>query len=99
MANADTPQPAPPRVPFPFVRLIFAVAFGAIAVVVVQVIFLIALVQFVLFAVQGKPNQDLKIFLAGLVQYVGELLAFVGFVRDDQPFPMGPFPTPRSQAP
>ncbi len=37
-------------------------------------------------------NPELKTFTFSLVQYLWELLAFIVFVRDEQPFPIGPFP-------
>jgi hypothetical protein len=40
----------------------------------------------------GKVNDELKGFTASLAQYMWELATFITFVRDEQPFPMGPFP-------
>jgi hypothetical protein len=42
--------------------------------------------------VNGKLNEELKTFSLNMVQYLFELVAFIVFARDEQPFPMGPFP-------
>jgi hypothetical protein len=80
------------RTPFPGVRLLYAFGFAIVAWFVVQIIFLLALVQFVVFAINGRLNDELKNFSFSMVQYLWELLAFITFVRDEQPFPIGPFP-------
>ncbi len=87
------PGPATPiRPPFPFVRLIYAFGYGLIAWFVLHVIFVLAVVQFVMIAVNGRVHDEIKAFCSSLLQYEWELLAFVTFVRDEQPFPIGPFP-------
>jgi len=82
----------PPHPPFPVVRLLYAVGYGFIAWFVLHILFLLAVVQFVVLAINGRPNEELKQFCLTLVQYLWELLAFMTFVRDEQPFPFGPFP-------
>jgi len=52
----------------------------------------LAVVQFVMIAVNGRVHDEIKAFCSSLLQYEWELLAFVTFVRDEQPFPIGPFP-------
>jgi hypothetical protein len=88
---ASVPSP-PVRTPFPGVRLLYSFGFAIIAWLVLWAIFVIAVIQFVVLAVEGRVNAELKSFSAGLVQYLWELLAFITFVRDEQPFPIGPFP-------
>lgn len=85
-------QPQAARPPFPVVRLLYSIGYGIIAYFVLHVLFAIALVQFILFAINGHTNTELKGFSANLVQYLWDLLAFIVFVRDEQPFPIGPFP-------
>jgi hypothetical protein len=86
----DSGRPA--RMPFPAIRLLYAFAFAIIGWFVIHLIFAVAVVQFVVLAVTGRLNDELKGFSFSLVQYLWELLAFVTFVRDEQPFPIGPFP-------
>jgi hypothetical protein len=83
---------APARAPFPAIRLLYAIGFGIVAWFVFWITILLALVQFVVVAINGKVNDELRTFTINLIQYLWELLAFVSFVRDEQPFPIGPFP-------
>lgn len=85
-------QPQIARPPFPVVRLLYAIGYGILAYFVLHILFAIALVQFVLFAINGHKNEELANFSANLVQYLWDLVAFIVFVRDEQPFPIGPFP-------
>jgi hypothetical protein len=78
--------------PFPAIRLLYSLGYGLIAWFVIHIVFLLAVVQFVVIAINGRNNDELKHFSLTLVQYLWELLAFITFVRDEQPFPMGPFP-------
>ncbi len=85
-------MPQPARTPFPGIRLLYAFGYAIIAWLVLWVVFVLAVIQFVVFAINGRVNDELKSFSANLVQYLWELLAFITFVRDEQPFPIGPFP-------
>jgi uncharacterized membrane protein YccC len=85
------PQPAQ-RMPYPFVRLFYALGYAVIAWFVIHLLFALAVVQFVVIAINGRLNDEIKNFSFSLVQYLWEILAFVTFVRDEQPFPIGPFP-------
>jgi hypothetical protein len=85
-------QSTPPHPPFPAARLFYAIGYGIIAWFVIHVVFLLAVIQFVVIAINGRGNDELKHFCLVLVQYLWELLAFITFVRDEQPFPLGPFP-------
>ncbi|MGA7676086.1 MAG: DUF4389 domain-containing protein [Rhizomicrobium sp.] len=80
------------RPPFPAVRLLYAIGFAVVAWCVFWVVMLLAVFQFVVVGVKGKLNDELKSLSLNLVQYLWELLAFITFVRDEQPFPFGPFP-------
>lgn len=86
------PQAAPHRAPFPAIRLLYAIGFGVVAWFVFWITVLLALVQFVVVAINGKVNDELKSFTVNLIQYLWELMAFITFVRDEQPFPIGSFP-------
>ena len=95
--RSSGPGPVPPpeaarRPPFPAVRLLYAIGFAVVAWFVFWITLILALVQFVVVAINGKVNEELKSFTVNLIQYLWELLAFITFVRDEQPFPIGPFP-------
>lgn len=77
---------------FPAVRLLYALGFAIIAWFVFWLVLILGLVQFVVILVNGRANPELKDFNFSLIQYLWELLAFIVFVRDEQPFPFGPFP-------
>lgn len=91
-ASPGAETAAPARPPFPAVRLLYAIGFGIVAWFVFWIAILLALVQYVVVAINGRVNDELKHFSQNLVQYLWELLAFIAFVRDELPFPMGPFP-------
>jgi hypothetical protein len=94
-SGAQTIPPSQPQVvrpPFPVVRLLYAIGYGILAYFVLHLLFAIAVVQFILFAISGQANTELKNFSANLAQYLLDLVAFIAFVRDEQPFPIGPFP-------
>ena len=84
--------PTPAHRPFPVERLLYAVGFAILAWVVLWVAIVVGVVQFVVFAVNGRANDELKSLAQNLVQYLWELLGYVTFVRDETPFPFGPFP-------
>jgi hypothetical protein len=84
-------QPAQ-HAPFPAVRLLYSLGFGIIAWFVFWITLLLALVQFVVVAINGKVNDELRNFTVSLIQYLWELLAYITFIRDEQPFPIGQFP-------
>ncbi len=91
--NQSVPPPgAVHRPPFPAVRLLYAIGFAVVAWFVFWITMILALIQFVVVAINGKINEELRDFTICLVQYLWELLAFITFVRDEQPFPIGPFP-------
>jgi len=100
---SDTPQAnggaqaVPPtqaaHPPFPAVRLLYAIGFSVVAWFVFWIGLLLALVQFVMIGINGRMNEELRHFCANLVQYLWELVAYITFVRDEQPFPLGPFPS------
>ncbi|MBS0276324.1 MAG: DUF4389 domain-containing protein [Proteobacteria bacterium] len=91
-ANQTPPPPPVVRPPFPAVRLVYAFCYGILAYFVMMILFGLGVIQFALLAINGRVNEELKNFSANLVQYLFELLAFIVFARDEQPFPIGPFP-------
>lgn len=94
MSEPGTAQsyPVPVRQPFPVERLLFALGFAVVAWFVLWTAFWLAIAQFVIYAINGRVNDELKDFTLRLVQYLGQLLAFIVFVRDEKPFPFAPFP-------
>lgn len=89
---ANGPQMMPPRPPFPAARLLYSILYGIIAWFVLWITFLLVLVQFIVIAVNARANEELRNITASLAEYLWELLAYMAFARDEQPFPFGPFP-------
>lgn len=85
-------QPQLAKPPFPMVRLLYAVGYGILAYFLLHVLFALALIQFIVVAINGHVNEELKRFSANLAQYMWDLVAYIVFARDEQPFPIGPFP-------
>lgn len=81
-----------PRAPFPFVRLLYAFGFAVLAWLAFWMLLILGTIQFAVLLVSGRVNPELKSFNVNLLQYLWELVAFIIFVRDEQPFPFGPFP-------
>ncbi len=93
--NGSGTRSTPPtgsRTPFPAVRLLYAFGFAIAAWFVFWIVIVLAVVQFVAFAINGKVDLDIKNLSFRLVKYLSELLGFITFLRDEQPFPIGPFP-------
>ena len=90
--NGTIPPAGSARAPFPAVRLLYAIGFAVVAWFVFWITLILALAQFIVVAINGHENEELKAFTVNLIQYLWELLAFIAFVRDEQPFPIGPFP-------
>jgi uncharacterized membrane protein YeiB len=93
---ANGAQAVPPiqeaRPAFPLARLLYAIGFGIVAWFVFWILLLLGIVQFVMLALSSRVNEELRRFSVNLAQYLWELVAYILFVRDDQPFPIGPFP-------
>jgi Domain of unknown function (DUF4389) len=89
--GAQAIQP-PARAPFPVIRLVYSLAFGILAYFVLHLLFALALIQFIVFALNGHTNDELKRFCGNLARYLWQLATFVTLTSDEQPFPLGPFP-------
>lgn len=94
-ANGTPIAQTPQRAPFPFVRLLYSLGFAVLAWLAFWFLLVLSAVQFFTLLITGRVNQELKSFNFSLLQYLWELFAFITFVRDDQPFPIGPFPKPQ----
>jgi hypothetical protein len=81
------------RQAFPWVRLLYAIGFGFIAWVMFWlIVLLLAPLHYIVLAVTGKPNEELRDMTLRAVHYLVELLVFVTGTSDEKPFPLGPFP-------
>ncbi|NWH09654.1 MAG: DUF4389 domain-containing protein [Alphaproteobacteria bacterium] len=91
--NPEQPEPKSSSQPFPWKRLIFAVLFGFIGWFTLMVGFGLAVLQFIVVAVNRAPNEDLKTLTANLGQYLREIISYISFAQDEKPFPFSAFPS------
>ena len=89
---ANGPVPRPAKAPFPFVRLLYSLGFAVLGWLAFWLLLVLATIQFIVLLITGRVNEELKTFNLNLLQYLWEVCAFIIFVRDEQPFPIGPFP-------
>ena len=81
------------RLPFPWVRLLYAIGFGFVAWVMFWlIVLLLAPLHYIVLAITGKANEELREMTLRAVHYLVELLVFVTGSGDEKPFPLGPFP-------
>jgi hypothetical protein len=80
------------RQPFPIERLLYSILFAIVAWFVFWVVVLLAILQFIATALSGHVNEELKGISQSVIQYLEQLVAYISLVRDDRPFPVGPFP-------
>lgn len=96
MSGGYGPAPPPPasplRHPFPFSRLVYAIGFSVVAWLVFWLVIVLAILQFVTRAIAGHVNEELRQFCRNMITYLQELLGYITLVRDERPFPIGPFP-------
>lgn len=90
--DGTTSAGSAPKAPFPAVRLLYALGFALLAWLAFWMLLVLSAVQFAVLLVTGRVNAELKRFNLDLLQYLWELFAFILFLRDEQPFPFGPFP-------
>ena len=82
----------PLRTPFPFTRLVYAFGFAVVGWLVFWGIIILAIAQFITLAIAGQANEELRTFTRNVVHYLAEILAYTALLRDEPPFPFGPFP-------
>ena len=90
MPDSIQTLPVPARAPFPVVRMLYAIGFAIVASIVLWVLTALAVVQFIVFAVNGHSNEELKHISGRLAHYLWDVVSFIVFVRDRPPFPFGP---------
>lgn len=75
-----------------WVRGLYMVLMALILHVSVTVLFVIALLQFVLALVSGSPNERLMAFGRNLGIYLRQIAAFLTFASEELPFPFSDWP-------
>ncbi len=91
-ATGDVHPPAV-RSPFSGTRLLYSLLFAVIAWFTFWTVLILAAVQLVAVVLNSRVSEELRRTSLNVIQYLWELLAYVSFVNDEQPFPVGPFPS------
>ena len=78
-------------------RGLFMVLFSLLYGVAELVLSMLVFVQFVVVLVTGSANQQILRLGGSLAIYSGEILAFVAFNTEQQPFPMSDWPEDGSE--
>ena len=69
-----------------------AAATAIVFEIVEAIVFVTAVVQFILRVATGHPNERLRGFGAGMARYLREVVAFLTYDSDEIPYPFGPWP-------
>jgi len=81
--------------PSAWVRILFMIGFAiGLYLIIVPIVGLLALVQALFSVFGGAPNDNLRRFGTALTLYIGEILAFLFYNRQEKPFPFSDFPVP-----
>lgn len=73
-------------------RVLYMLLYAFLGWVTLWVLLVMAIVQLIVVLVNSKPNKELTGFARNGAQYMFELMAYLGFARDETPFPFGKFP-------
>ncbi len=68
--------------------VLFAFLYGIAKMAIVAVV----VFQFINVLINDKPNEQLLKFARGLGKYIYEIVLYLSFNTEQQPFPMGPWP-------
>ena len=90
--ESPAPETGPVRETGGWTRLPYLVLFIIVFELVEFVVFLTALVQFILRVSIGRPNERLSQLGAGLGRYAREVIGFLTFATDVIPYPFGSWP-------
>ncbi|MGF1454843.1 MAG: DUF4389 domain-containing protein [Alphaproteobacteria bacterium] len=75
-----------------FIRLLYMVGYGVLAWMLFGLVLFLALLQFIVGLLNKELNEELRSFTRRAIVYLTDLLAFVAFIKEDKPFPLGKFP-------
>jgi|TARA_R110000822_G_scaffold159476_8_gene299189 hypothetical protein len=75
-----------------WIRLLYMVLFGVLSVVARMVIWVVAILQFILLLVMGDGNNNLRDLGQGASKWSYQVFLFLTFNSDDKPFPFSDWP-------
>jgi uncharacterized protein DUF4389 len=73
-------------------RLLYMLVFGLLSVIARMVIWVVAILQFLLVLVTGTGNDNLRDLGQGTSKWVYQVFLFLTFNNDDKPFPFSDWP-------
>jgi nucleoside recognition membrane protein YjiH len=92
--DETTATPATPESKRPiWVRLIYMLLMGILFHLAEAVMWIVAVIQFVLALLSDRPNERLVAFGRSLGRYVGQIAAFMAFATEEVPFPFSDWPS------
>ncbi len=92
--NGLTPASEQPRTGrgYPFRKLLISVLMFALFWLSFWAALFVAIAQFVIRAFDADASEDLRQFGGRLGVYIGQIVAYMTFARDEAPFPFAAFP-------
>lgn len=75
-----------------WVRGLFILIYVVIAHVVFWIIWLVVIFQFLMKVITGHVNPNVRDFSGSLTRYAFQILSYVTFRSEEQPWPFGPWP-------
>ena len=91
--TTDNAHPPAAHSPLSGTRLLYSLLFAVIAWFTFWVVLVLAAVQLIAILINNRVSEELRRTSLNVIQYLWELLAYISCVRDEQPFPLGPFPS------
>ena len=73
-------------------RALYTILYLIIIRLISMVLFVIAITQYIYSWLTGEPNDKILDFTQGLAAYSKQLVEYVGFNRDEKPWPVGEWP-------
>lgn len=75
-----------------FIRLLYMIGYGVLAWMLFGLVLFLALLQFIVGVLNKELNEELRGFTRRAIVYLTDLLAYVTFIKEDKPFPLGKLP-------
>ena len=75
-----------------WLRVVFMVVYGCVNYLVQFIIYIIAVVQFVISLITGEPNENLENFSDGLSRFAFHIIKYLMYNTEDKPFPFADWP-------
>jgi len=80
-----------------WIRLLFMVLFAVVNYLVQIVSWVIAVIQFIVTLVTGKPNQNLLSLAEGLSKFSLHILRYLMYATEEKPYPFSAWPGSKSE--